>query len=90
MTNLNDALLDDLLGKLESARAWSPRVVAKLEALIHSENDYNLFRCIGFRRKREPSRLNGLPRCADPVHPIRNYLKTLGEYIILVPTKDSR
>jgi class 3 adenylate cyclase/predicted RNA-binding Zn-ribbon protein involved in translation (DUF1610 family) len=44
MTNLNDALLDDLLGKLESARAWSPRVVAKLEALIHSENDYNLFR----------------------------------------------
>jgi hypothetical protein len=29
MTNLNETLLDDLLGKLESVRTWSPRVISK-------------------------------------------------------------
>jgi class 3 adenylate cyclase/predicted RNA-binding Zn-ribbon protein involved in translation (DUF1610 family) len=37
-------LLDDLLGKLESVRTWSPRVISKLETLIHAEDDYSLFR----------------------------------------------
>lgn len=44
MTDLNETLLDDLLGKLESARAWSPRVIAKLETLIRTGDDYALFR----------------------------------------------
>lgn len=44
MTNLNEALLDDLLGKLESARPWSPRVISKLETLIRAGDDYSLFR----------------------------------------------
>ena len=43
-TTLNEILLDELLGKLESARSWSPRVVSKLETLIHSADDYALFR----------------------------------------------
>ena len=33
MTNVNEKLLDDLLGKLESVRSWSPRVISKLETL---------------------------------------------------------
>src|SRR6266498_3045307 len=44
MTQLNETLLDDLLGKLESARSWSPRVISKLETLIRSGDDYSLFR----------------------------------------------
>jgi class 3 adenylate cyclase len=44
MTTLNETLLDELLGKLESVRSWSPRVISKLEALIHTNEDYNLFR----------------------------------------------
>jgi hypothetical protein len=44
MTTLNETLLDDLLGKLESVRTWSPRVISKLETLIRSGDDYSLFR----------------------------------------------
>jgi class 3 adenylate cyclase len=44
MTNLNEMLLDELLGRLESVRSWSPRVISKLETLIHAEDDYSLFR----------------------------------------------
>jgi class 3 adenylate cyclase/predicted RNA-binding Zn-ribbon protein involved in translation (DUF1610 family) len=44
MTNLNETLLDDLLGKLESVRTWSPRVISKLETLIRAGDDYSLFR----------------------------------------------
>ncbi len=44
MTNLNETLLDDLLSKLESVRPWSPRVISKLETLLHAEDDYALFR----------------------------------------------
>jgi class 3 adenylate cyclase len=44
MTNLNETLLDDLLGKLESVRPWSPRVISKLETLIRAGDDYSLFR----------------------------------------------
>ncbi len=41
---MNETLLDELLGKLESIHTWSPRVVSKLETLIHSGDDYALFR----------------------------------------------
>jgi len=44
MANLDEALLDDLLGKLESVRSWSPRVISKLESLIRADDDYALFR----------------------------------------------
>ena len=44
MPRLNESLLDDLLGKLESAHTWSPRVISKLEAFIRSADDYSLFR----------------------------------------------
>jgi class 3 adenylate cyclase len=44
MTKLNDTLLDNLLGKLESVRTWSPRVISKLETLIRTGDDYTLFR----------------------------------------------
>ncbi len=39
MTKLNEKLLGDLLGKLESIRSWSPRVISKPETLIHAEDD---------------------------------------------------
>ena len=41
---LDDKILDELLGQLESARTWSPRVISKLETLIHTGDDYALFR----------------------------------------------
>jgi class 3 adenylate cyclase/predicted RNA-binding Zn-ribbon protein involved in translation (DUF1610 family) len=44
MANLNETLLDELLGQLESARSWSPRVISKLEAFIRAGEDYDLFR----------------------------------------------
>ncbi len=44
MANLNETLLDELLGKLEVARSWSPRVMSKLETLIRTAEDYDLFR----------------------------------------------
>ena len=44
MSHLDDVLLDELLGKLESVRTWSPRLISKLENLIHAGDDYSLFR----------------------------------------------
>ena len=41
---VNEALLDERLAELEKARAWSPRVVSKLEAHIRSADDEALFR----------------------------------------------
>jgi predicted RNA-binding Zn-ribbon protein involved in translation (DUF1610 family) len=41
---INEALLDEKLEELEKARSWSPRVIAKLENSIRSEDDYSLFR----------------------------------------------
>jgi len=41
---INESLLDEHLGKLESARTWSPRVISKLENFIRSAEDYDLFR----------------------------------------------
>ncbi len=41
---INEELLDEKLEELEKARSWSPRVIAKLENSIRSEDDYSLFR----------------------------------------------
>jgi class 3 adenylate cyclase len=37
-------LLDEKLGAVEKARAWSPRLVSKLEALLNTDDEYQLFR----------------------------------------------
>ncbi len=42
--NINEELLDEKLTELEKVRSWSPRVIAKLEGLIRSGDDYSLFR----------------------------------------------
>jgi len=44
MVTINESLLDEALGKLESARTWSPRVISKLESFIRTAEDYDLFR----------------------------------------------
>jgi hypothetical protein len=36
---LNEAILDQRLTALEAARAWSPRVVSRLETLIRTGPD---------------------------------------------------
>jgi class 3 adenylate cyclase len=43
-TRFDEAALDRLLAELEAARSWSPRMVSRLEALIHAEDDAELFR----------------------------------------------
>ena len=43
-TALNEVLLDQALSQLESARPWSPRVISKLEAHLHTAEDRGLFR----------------------------------------------
>ena len=43
-SGLNEQVLEQRLAALESARSWSPRVVSKLESLIRSVDDYDLFR----------------------------------------------
>ena len=41
---IDEKLLDEKLEVLEKARNWSPRVVAKVENLIRSQDDFALFR----------------------------------------------
>jgi class 3 adenylate cyclase len=41
---VNERALEERLGALESARAWSPRLIAKLEGHIRSADDEALFR----------------------------------------------
>ncbi|MEE9166391.1 MAG: DUF5939 domain-containing protein, partial [Candidatus Neomarinimicrobiota bacterium] len=41
---INEDNLEERLEELERARSWSPRVVAKLESFIRSEDDFLLFR----------------------------------------------
>jgi class 3 adenylate cyclase len=41
---VNEEYLEDTLAKVEQARAWSPRVISKLENSIHTANDEDLFR----------------------------------------------
>ncbi|MGH6923439.1 MAG: DUF5939 domain-containing protein [Propylenella sp.] len=44
MSEINEKLLDERLAKLEAAKAWSPRVVSKLESHIRSAEDAGLLR----------------------------------------------
>lgn len=41
---INEAKLDEKLEQLEVAKNWGPRVIAKFEALLQTENDFDLFR----------------------------------------------
>ena len=41
---VNEELLDERFAKLEMARAWSPRLVSKLESYVRSADDEALFR----------------------------------------------
>ncbi len=42
--HLDNVQLENRLTALEAARPWSPRVVSKLESLVRSGDDYDLFR----------------------------------------------
>jgi class 3 adenylate cyclase len=44
VATLNEHLLDEKLAALEAARAWSPRVISKLETVIRTSDDDTLFR----------------------------------------------
>ncbi|MFQ6616194.1 MAG: DUF5939 domain-containing protein [Fidelibacterota bacterium] len=54
---INEDVLEEKLEKLERARTWSPRVIAKLESFIRSGNDFLLFRInpIRFSKEKEIS-----------------------------------
>jgi class 3 adenylate cyclase len=54
MSACDEALLDDKLAQLEKARSWSPRIMAKLEALLHAPDDLALHRVnpLAFARER--------------------------------------
>jgi class 3 adenylate cyclase len=54
-TLVDEGALDERLGRLEEARAWSPRVVSRLEALIRTDDDAALFRVNPFMFARERS-----------------------------------
>src|SRR5688572_25907608 len=41
---LKEQVLDEKLSELEQARQWSPRVISKLETLIRTGSDLDLFR----------------------------------------------
>jgi hypothetical protein len=41
---INEQVLDKKLAHLESVRRWRPRVVSKLENMIRTADDYELFR----------------------------------------------
>src|SRR3954447_25549783 len=41
---VDEKALDERLARLEAARAWSPRVVSRLEALVREGEDAALFR----------------------------------------------
>jgi class 3 adenylate cyclase len=54
MAGIDEALLDEKLAELEQVRAWSPRLVAKLEQLLHTPDDAALVRMnpLAFARER--------------------------------------
>ena len=43
-TDIDEKLLEEILTDLEKARSWTPRTIAKLESLIHAEDEFALFR----------------------------------------------
>jgi class 3 adenylate cyclase len=54
MLRIDEAVLDDKLAALERVREWSPRLVAKLEALLHAPDETLLVRInpLTFARER--------------------------------------
>jgi hypothetical protein len=50
---VNEPLLDERLAALEAARAWSPRLISKLESHIRTADDLALFRINAFSFARE-------------------------------------
>jgi class 3 adenylate cyclase len=54
MSRIDEAALDDKLATLERVREWSPRLVAKLEALLHAPDEALLVRVnpLTFARER--------------------------------------
>ena len=45
MTPASDlAFLDNALAELEAVRRWTPRTISKLEALIHDDDPWQLYR----------------------------------------------
>ena len=55
-TDIDEKLLDEILTDLEKARSWTPRTIAKLESLIHSEDEFALFRINPIRFANEKNR----------------------------------
>ena len=55
MTEINEKLFDERLAALEAARAWSPRLVSKLESHIRAADDAALLRInpVGFAAERD-------------------------------------
>jgi hypothetical protein len=54
MAQLDEALLERRMTKVERARAWSPRVISKLEGLLPSDDEAGLHRVnpLAFARER--------------------------------------
>jgi class 3 adenylate cyclase len=54
-TIVDERALDDRLARLEAARAWSPRIVSRLEGLVRDDDDAALFRVnpFSFARQRD-------------------------------------
>ena len=50
---VNERLLDERLAALEQARAWSPRLISRLESHIRSADDPALFRINAFSFAKE-------------------------------------
>jgi class 3 adenylate cyclase len=50
---VNEPLLDERLAALEAARAWSPRLISRLESHIRTADDLALFRINAFSFARE-------------------------------------
>ena len=44
VAKIDESRLDEKLAELESIRRWSPRVISKLENLIRSDEDFDVFR----------------------------------------------
>src|SRR5262245_40276454 len=44
MLTLNETLLEDRLAMLESRRSWSPRAISRLETMIRTADEFDLFR----------------------------------------------
>ena len=53
VNSVNETLLDERLAALEDARAWSPRLISKLENHIRTADDLALFRINAFSFARE-------------------------------------